>query len=69
MELRGIEVKKLVWTPARIGKEGEETEPPKVTITLEMDASPLEVKHLLEFAQGGPTAWKIGEVKREMVAA
>ena len=70
MKLSGVEIKKVVYVPTKLDKEGQEKEPATATITLAVPAGEGDelaaVKAFLDFADKGPCTWTIGEVRREM---
>lgn len=69
MDLRGVAVKKVVWSAAKLDKDGEEKDPPSVAITLEIsDPESAMVRQLLDFAQRGSTTWSINSLQAEFSA-
>ncbi len=70
MELERVEVKKVVWSPEKIGKDGKQAQPPTVMITLELADMPAgDIRQLLEFAQRGACKWQVSSLQREMAVA
>lgn len=70
MKLSGVEIKKVVYVPRKLDREGGEKQPPTATITLCVPAEEGDelaaVKALLDFADKGPCTWSISDVRREM---
>jgi len=65
MDLRNVTVKKVQWSPRKLDADGFEKDPPKLTVQLEIAGPQADLaRELIEFAQGGPTDWRIEEAQR-----
>jgi len=67
VEIKYVGIHKVVWSARKVGDDGEEKQPAKVTLTLEIeDPNSSDVKALIDFAKDGRTIWTIESLQRQM---
>ena len=63
MELSGVEVKKVTWTPMKLDDKGGVTKPPTVALSLEFPCEGADevtaVKQLLDYITEGACTWDV----------
>jgi len=70
MDIQGVEVKAVKWTPEKRDDEGEVKQESRVAVTLEFDGDDTAaVRQLLDYAKEGYCRWTVIPMRELLVAA